>query len=869
VTTTRPSGTVTFLMSDIEGSTRLLRTLGVDRYEAALQAHRTLLREAFARHAGFEFGAEGDSLFFAFGRAHDAVNAAVDAQCALAGHAWQEAKPIRVRIGVHTCEATDSGDNYVGIGVHRAARIGSAGHGGQIVLSQATRELLQDDAGITCVDLGLHPLKDFEQPQRLFQLVDPRLPRDFPPMRTEREQPTNIATPATALVGRENELAALQSLFRRRGVRLITLTGPGGAGKTRLAMQLAIELAKDFEGGAHLVALQAIRDDGLLLPAIAQALGVSQAAGQSLAAYLEPKELLLLLDNFEQIISGAGALAEMLARSPRVKLLVTSREPLHIAGEHVFPVPPLALPDPKRLPEAADLVRYASVRLFVERAQSACPDFRVTAENAAAIAELCVHLDGLPLAIELAAARVSVLSPVALLKRLDDRLKLLTGGARDLPQRQRTLRSTLQWSYELLEPAERALFARLAVFAGGFTLEAAESVCDAEIDTLAALVDQSMVRRTGERFDMLETIRDFALEQLAASGDRDALVERHACYFEALAERAYARRWTDDNKGLEELEREHDNLRAAIALLQVTDTSRLLRLTGALGWFWRLHSHFSEGRAALARVLAVGAEPSAARARALAAAGELAAFSGDIGSARQLLGEAMTIWRSMGRTQDVANALIDLGWGCFFSGDADARRLMEEGLALQQTAGSPLLVNRARVGLLQVLVSLGETEIVEPMAHEAIAAAKATRDLHSEHFAHHFVADCSLIRGECDTALPRYRRALELAMELGDRAETAVEIQGVAMSLAGMKQAARALRLGGAAAAELDAVAVDLSGITFWNALLQRFFGQARAALGDDAAAAAWKEGRHTGFDYAVALALDSDAAEPIGDRAA
>jgi predicted ATPase/class 3 adenylate cyclase len=858
----RPSGTVTFLMSDIEGSTRLLRALGVERYEAALQAHRALLREAFARHDGFEVSSEGDSLFVAFGRAQDAVHAAVDAQCALAGHGWQEAEAIRVRIGVHTCEAVVSGDNYVGIGLHRTARISATGHGSQIVLSQATRELMQDGAGIACIDLGLHPLKDFEEPQRLFQLVDPRLPRDFPPLRTARKEPTNIVAPPTPLVGRETELAALRALSRRLGVRLITLTGPGGAGKTRLALQAAIELAKDFEGGAHLVTLQAIREDDLLLPAIAQALGVSQAGGQSLSAYLEPKELLLLLDNFEQIISGAGALAEMLAHSPRVKVLVTSREPLRIAGEQVFPVPPLALPDPKRVSGPEDLRPYASARLFVERAQSAQPGFQVTTENAAAIAELCVRLDGLPLAIELAAARVSLLSPVALLKRLGDRLKLLTGGARDLPQRQQTLRNTLRWSHELLEPGERTLFARLAVFAGGFTVEAAESVCDAEIDTLAALVDRSMVRRTGERFDMLETIRDFALEQLAASADRDAVADRHATYFEALAERTYAARWTDNKEGLEELEREHDNLRAAIARLHVTDASRVLRLTGALGWFWRLHSHFSEGRAALALALAAAVEPAAARARALAAAGELAAYSSGVGAARPLLEEAIAIWRSLGRAQDVGNALIDLGWGCFFSGDADARRLMEEGLALQQTVGSPLLVNRARIGLLQVLVSLGETEIVEPMAHEAMAAAKATRDLHSEHFAHHFLADCSLIRGECSSALPRYRRALQLAMELGDRAETAVEMQGVAMSLAGMQQSAHALRLGGAAAAEFDALAIDLSGIVFWHDLLERFFGQARAELGELAATAAWKEGRRTGFDYAVALALDSDATE-------
>ncbi len=520
--------------------------------------------------------------------------------------------------------------------MHRAARISATGHGDQIVLSQTTRDLLEDDPEVTCVDLGPHRLKDFAQPQQLYQLVGPDLPRDFPALRTLEERRTNLSAQLAPLVGRERELDVIRAMVRRDDARLVTLTGPGGTGKTRLALQAAADLLDDFAGGAYVVVLQAIREPELLLPTIAGTLGVSEAAGQSLSAYLAPKELLLVLDNFEQIIGGAPTLAEILAHAPHVKLIVTSREPLHIAGEQVYPVPPLALPDSRHVREPAAIADCASVRLFVVRAQAVEPGFALTPQNASAVAELCERLDGLPLALELAAARIPLLSPEAMLKRLGERLKLLTGGGRDQPQRQRTLRNTLQWSYELLEEDEQALFARLAVFAGGFTLEAAEAVCDADIATVAALVDRSMVRRDGERFGMLETIREFALEQLQASSDADAVRARHSSYFEAIAEQAHAQRWHDDKAGLDQLEREHDNLRAALDDLRDRDPHRALRLAGALGWFWHLHSHFSEGRRRLSDALALAPEVDAARARALAAAGEIAAWSGDLETARPL-----------------------------------------------------------------------------------------------------------------------------------------------------------------------------------------------------------------------------------------
>jgi len=852
----RPSGTVTFLFSDIEGSTRLLDDVGAEQYRSLLDEHQQLMRFAMAAHAGSEVDTQGDAFFVAFHRAGDAVRAATDAQRALAVHGWSQGVRVRVRMGIHTAEATPTEGSYVGIGVHRGARICAAGHGGQVLLSRTTTDLLEgDELRAALIDLGDHRLKDLTEPQRLFQLVVPGLNDVFPPLRTLENRPTNLPTQATLLVGREREVDEIGTLLSRDDVRLVTLTGAGGSGKTRLALQAAAEQLEGFSDGVFFVGLASIADPTLVTSTIAQALTVNEGAGQSLAAFLAPKEMLLVVDNFEHLMSAAPQLASLLTAAPRVKALATSREPLHVAAEHAYPVPPLALPDLRRLPEASALMRYEAVALFVERAQAALPSFSVTHDNASAVAEMCVRLDGLPLAIELAAARVPVLSPETMLKRLGERLKLLTTGPRDQPSRHQTLRNTLAWSHDLLTDEERSLFARLAVFAGGFSLEAAEVVCDADLDVLASLVDKSLVRRDGERFAMLDTIREFATEQLGA-GETGGVRDRHAAFFEALAEDAYLERHANQQARSAELEREHDNIRAALDWLKAADQGRYLRLAGALGWFWHVHSHLSEGRRRLADALTGTSGGGADRARAVAAAGELAAWQGDLPAAERLTEEAVSAWRALGREQDAALALHELGWGHLLGGrdDTAARRCMEESLAIQRSLGDPLLINRAQLGLLQVLVAIGDLEPVKRLGPEALDLAQRLGDVWYEHFAHHFLGDCALIEGDFAGAQDRYRRSLDVAWRSGDQVESCYELQGMAMAAAGLGQADRALKLAGAAEAHLRALGIDDT-MGFWAALLDTHIGKARAQLGNGATGA-WDAGQRLGFDRAVDEAL-------------
>ncbi len=811
-----PAGTVTFLFSDVEGSTRLLQELGAG-YADLLAEHRRVLRDVWERHNGVEVDTQGDAFFVAFRRASEAAAAAGEAQERLG------AGPVRVRIGLHTGEPIVTDEGYVGIDVHRAARVMSAGHGAQVVLSERTRSFLGEDVDV--VDLGLHRLKDLGQPERLFQLGAGA----FPPLKTL--DTTNLPVAANPLLGRDRELGELVEMLSN-GSRLVTVTGPGGTGKTRLALQVAAELGASSLEGVYWVPLSAVADPELVVPEITRAVG----ARDDLVEYLRGKRILLLLDTFEHLLAAAPGLSPLLAASGELRILVTSRAPLHLSGEREYPLEPLPTED--------------AVTLFVERAEAVGRRLAPTP----VIEEICRRLDGLPLAIELAAARMKLLTPETLLERLDRRLALLTGGARDLPDRQQTLRATIEWSHDLLDGDCRRLFASLSVFAGSFPLDAVDAVCDAELDLLAALVDVSLVKSIGEdRFLLLDTIREYAGEQLAAGGEEDARRRRHAEFFLALAADAHAHRFDEEERWSSRLELDHDDLRAALVWLGREDADSELELAALLGWFWLAHSHFAEGRRRLVDALGRSAAAGPARARALASAGALAGWIGDSDEAHTWSEEGLELWRAAGDRAELASALDAYGWALFACADARASlAAFEESLELRRDLGDAAGELRSLVGVCQLLIATGDVERAEPLSRELLE--RAGGDLRAEHFAHHFTADCALIAGDCERAVGCYRESLRAALSLGDVIETSFEVQGVAMASAGLGDAGMALLLAASVEALWESLGVSLS-VPFWDALLDRYVGGARRAAGAGGEAL-WAEGRALPFDDAVVLAL-------------
>ena len=890
-----PTGTVTFLFTDIEGSTTRW-----EHHRAAMQQvlarHDAILRNEIARHDGHVFKTVGDAFYAVFTSAPDALEAALAAQHALAAEDWGASGAFRVRMALHTGATEQRDGDYFGPPLNRVARLLAAGHGGQVLLSAATQELVRDQLPPSAAlrSLGEHRLRDLIRPEHIYQLLAPDLAGDFPPLRTLEHRPNNLPLQPTPFLGRERELAAVGTLLRTPSMRLLTVTGPGGTGKTRLALQAAADALDHFADGVWFVNLAPIGDPALVVSTIAQVLGVQehgqQPLGDLLTHYLRDKALLLLLDNFEQVTAAAPAVADLLGVAPRLRVLVTSRAPLHLRGEHEYSVPPFAVPDPQHLPALATLTQYDAVRLFVERAQEVRADFAVTNANAPAVAEICVRLDGLPLAIELAAARVRLFPPQALLARLGSRLKLLTGGARDLPARQQTLRGAIDWSYSLLQPDEQVLFARLAVFVGGRTFEAIEAVCNPEgmLDVLAgveSLVEKNLLRQEegpgGEpRFVMLETIHEYARERLELSGEGADLRQRHAEYFCQVAEAAAAEfEGAHQGAALARLATEQDNLRAALMwALERREGETSLRLASALGYFWNASGQLqvSEGRqwleAALAMtlpaqaaVLAAG-PASALRAKALHRATFAAIVQGDYGAARQRVEEALALSRARADTPAIAQSLNILGMLAGAQGDfATAGERHAEALALARELDDPLglatLLND--VGWHAYLAGDGVRALA--LLEESLALLRQIGDTTT--WIVYTLESLGMIlidHGDHARARALLTEGLHLAEQRGDKYQVRCALDGLAWLAApeGMARGApvagaeRAARLFGAAEALSEACGEVLSPAE--RSVQERHVGIAQVHLDQAAWQAAWAEGRAMPLEKAVVYALDA-----------
>jgi predicted ATPase/class 3 adenylate cyclase len=761
-----PSGTVTFLFTDLEGSTHLLQRLGAARYAEVLETARRLLRAACAQHKGHEVDITGDSSFFAFAQAPEAVAATAQTQRALAAHAWPDETTVRVRMGLHTGTAQVMGDHYIGLDVHRAARIAAAGHGGQVLLSWATCALVESEVpeGIALRDLGEHRLKDLRRAERLYQVVLSDLPSDFPPLNSLDAHPHNLPIQLTSFVGRERELAELKSLLVSS--RLLTLTGPGGTGKTRLALRLAAEELESFAAGVWLVELAPLADPALVPHTVAATLGVQDQPGRSildvLRDFLRAKALLLLLDNCEHLIEACAQLAETLLRAaPGLRILASSREALGIAGETAYRVPSLPVPDPAQPEQPLDLeslARNDCVRLFVERATAALPPFRLTATNAPAIAEIGRRLDGIPLAIELAAARARVVPPEQIAARLDDRFRLLAGGSRTALPRHQTLLALIEWSHELLTVPERVLLRRLSVFAGGWSLDAAQAVCGdglgAEVlETLAHLVDKSLVDvaepvDTAEgRYHLLETIRQYARAKLVEAGEAERIRDRHLAYFIHFAEEAEPHlRRAEQLAWMERLEREHGNLRTAPAwALESGKSDQAVELAGALAYFWVLGGKITEGFKWLDEALALSEREQskklaagsytptsvekAHRAKALQGAGWVRLATLGVKAAHTAVEEGLCLWRELGDKWWTAVGLENEALILTLAGDCQtALARLEEGVALARQIEDPWPLATCLIRFGDALKPRGEAAAARPYLEEGVALARGLGD---------------------------------------------------------------------------------------------------------------------------------------------
>ena len=909
-----PTGTVTFLMSDIEGSTPLW-----ERHAAAMGAatagHDALIEAAVAAAGGLLVRprGEGDSRFAVFEQPAAAVRAAAAIQRGLAAGLGDYPFELRVRIGIHTGAADWRGGDYYGSAVNRCARVRGLAHGGQTLLSQATAELTHDDspAGLRLVELGTYPLKGLSRPETVYQLWLADLPNDFPPLQAPAEFAGNLPTPPTPIIGREQELTDLSRLLTADGARLVTLTGPGGTGKTRLCLELGHALRERFPHGVFFVDLAPITDPALVASTVAHTMGIREGGGRpafdNLKEYLADKQVLLLLDNLEQVVSAAPVVAGLLAATRRVALLATSRIPLQIRGEREYPVDTLRVP-PARSLSPEQLLDYEAVRFFVRQAQAARPSFALAADNATAVAGICRRLDGLPLAMEIAAARVRLLPPAAILKRLDQSMKLLVGGAADLPTRQQTVRNAIDWSYTLLTPDEQTLFARLGVFVGGFTLESAEAVCNADgaLDVFTGvetLVRNSLVRQVEAtddepRFDMLLTIRDYALEKLAEAGKLAPLRAAHAAYFAGRAIEQWRLLYGPEAVAcMMGIEADHDNFRAAMTTGLEPDGDVLGAgwITVFLLWFWYRRGYLQEGRVWSEQVMRaterVGGLPYG---MALNTAGLMALWLGDLDVAGERIAAAM-------RLAEQADFPLGISMGHFSYGinlinrgrDRESYAHLTQAAEMFDETDSAWDKVNTLVHLANAALGLGETAQAKAWLSQALPQAESIGDPWQIALALNNVGEIARAEGDYERAGRYYERAEALYREadaLGDHARLVHTLGYVALhdgdaaraeglfhdSLAAFRRLGNkrgmAECLGGLAAtaavrgdaawgAPLLAAAdaqFTTSGAAWWPAdrvEVERTRRRLRQALSDETFDATWERGRRMGLDGAIAYA--------------
>jgi len=870
---TPPSGTVTFLFTDIEGSTRLAQQRTED-YERLLDRHRSLLRQSFERRSGYEVGTEGDSFFVAFASPAEALLAAAEGQRALAGEKWPQNAEIRVRMGLHVGEAVVRDGDYVGVEIHRAARIAAVGHGGQILASGAVTavvgERTPDDLAFR--QMGEFGLKDFDAPARIFQLTGPGLRADFPPLRAPSARRTNLPQRRSSFIGRKQERAAV--IRALRASRLVTLTGPGGSGKTSLAVEVARDGIPDYADGAWFAECAALRDPDYVATTVGHVLGVAEdptrSANEVLAAYLSPRDILLVLDNLEQLLPEVALFVDgLLDTAGGLRVLATSREPLHITGEQELAVPPLSLPDASPAPNK--LAATDAIRLFVDRARAVDSHFNLTEANREPIIAIVRRLDGLPLAIELAAARVKLLSPAEILERLSHGSAGLGQSAAPRPERQRTLRDAIGWSYRLLTASEQAFLARLAAFSGGATLDSAEAVCNPNgdlgidsLDAMASLVDKSLLRRvespSGSRFEMLETIRDFAREELAKLDPRGAAATRHARHMADLADLAQPEITRADPSWRIRLGAELDNMRAALAWALENDDSEIaMRLCWSLWRFWQIRALLTEGREWCDRTLAMAPSgaPNARHIRAQLAAGSLAYWQRDWDAANRLYRAAVAEAEALGDERVIADSLLNLNFlvsvypqTAISSNEIETieRRVKDLGERLQD----PLMAasaDFARAGPLLVAGRIDEAR--RRMAH-TLQILEASGDVFLAGSANSLAGGMALLAGDMEEARAKALASVEYLYVIGDQIASQMMFRALAMVAARMGEHERAARLHGFAAR----LVADTGGVRFSPPFeAEDALEVVRAAIGEERADEAWRLGQQLSHDEAIELA--------------